>query len=220
MLGTPLNRQVCLLHRILDRSVWYSQAMATETLDRRSARDRLLDAADELFYEEGVHTVGIDRVIERAGVAKASLYNVFGTQGRADPRVSRAPPRAATGADRPGARALRRRRATGCSACSTCSTRRWPSRASAGARSSTPAPESRPGSVRRAGVRRHARVAARAVHRAGRGRGRARSGRPGAGSWCCSTTARRWARGWIAIRGSAAAARTVAVALIAAALDG
>jgi AcrR family transcriptional regulator len=54
--------------------------MATETLDRRSARDRLLDAADELFYEEGVHTVGIDRVIERAGVAKASLYNVFGSK--------------------------------------------------------------------------------------------------------------------------------------------
>ena len=31
--------------------------MATETLARRSARDRLLDAADDLFYEEGVHTV-------------------------------------------------------------------------------------------------------------------------------------------------------------------
>jgi AcrR family transcriptional regulator len=54
--------------------------MLTETADRRSARDRLLDAADELFYEEGVHTVGIDRVIERAGVAKASLYNVFGSK--------------------------------------------------------------------------------------------------------------------------------------------
>ena len=45
-----------------------------------SARERLLAAADELFYEEGVHTVGIDRVIERAGVAKASLYNTFGSK--------------------------------------------------------------------------------------------------------------------------------------------
>jgi AcrR family transcriptional regulator len=45
-----------------------------------SARDRLLAAADELFYDEGVHTVGIDRVIERAGVAKASLYNTFGSK--------------------------------------------------------------------------------------------------------------------------------------------
>src|SRR5882757_7573748 len=45
-----------------------------------SARERLLAAANELFYEEGVHTVGIDRVIERAGVAKASLYNTFGSK--------------------------------------------------------------------------------------------------------------------------------------------
>lgn len=46
----------------------------------RSARARLLAAADELFYAEGVQTVGIDRVIERAGVAKASLYNTFGSK--------------------------------------------------------------------------------------------------------------------------------------------
>jgi AcrR family transcriptional regulator len=44
---------------------------------RQSARERLLAAAGELFYEEGVHSVGIDRVIERAGVAKASLYGNF-----------------------------------------------------------------------------------------------------------------------------------------------
>ncbi|MFD0584927.1 TetR/AcrR family transcriptional regulator [Dactylosporangium darangshiense] len=45
-----------------------------------SARERLLDAASELFYREGVHTVGIDRVIAQAGVAKASLYNTFGSK--------------------------------------------------------------------------------------------------------------------------------------------
>jgi AcrR family transcriptional regulator len=44
------------------------------------ARERLLAAASELFYAEGVHTVGIDRVIEKAGVAKASLYNTFGSK--------------------------------------------------------------------------------------------------------------------------------------------
>jgi AcrR family transcriptional regulator len=47
---------------------------------RPSARERLLAAANELFYDEGVHTVGIDRVIEQAGVAKASLYNTFGSK--------------------------------------------------------------------------------------------------------------------------------------------
>jgi AcrR family transcriptional regulator len=48
--------------------------------DNRSARERLLAAADELFYEQGIHTVGIDRIIERAGVAKASLYSSFGSK--------------------------------------------------------------------------------------------------------------------------------------------
>src|SRR3954467_10559119 len=54
---------------------------ASRTSARRpSARVRLLAAADELFYEEGIHTVGIDRIIERAGVAKASLYSSFGSK--------------------------------------------------------------------------------------------------------------------------------------------
>jgi len=47
---------------------------------RPTARERLLTAANELFYNEGVHTVGIDRIIEQAGVAKASLYNTFGSK--------------------------------------------------------------------------------------------------------------------------------------------
>jgi AcrR family transcriptional regulator len=54
--------------------------MSAKTTARPTARERLLAAADELFYEEGVHSVGIDRVIERAGVAKASLYNTFGSK--------------------------------------------------------------------------------------------------------------------------------------------
>ncbi len=44
---------------------------------RPSPRQRLLAAADELFYNEGIHTVGIDRIIDRAGVAKGSLYYNF-----------------------------------------------------------------------------------------------------------------------------------------------
>ncbi len=45
-----------------------------------SARERLLAAADELFYREGVQSVGVDRIVQRAGVAKASLYNLFGSK--------------------------------------------------------------------------------------------------------------------------------------------
>src|SRR5215467_10828653 len=63
----------------MDRLVCTVKGMSTTKLEG-SARDRLLAAATELFYEEGVHTVGIDRVIERAGVAKASLYSTFGSK--------------------------------------------------------------------------------------------------------------------------------------------
>jgi AcrR family transcriptional regulator len=50
------------------------------SLPRATARERLLAAADELFYENGINTVGIDWIIERAGVAKASLYDCFGSK--------------------------------------------------------------------------------------------------------------------------------------------
>jgi AcrR family transcriptional regulator len=51
--------------------------MSNPKAPRVTARDRLLAAADELFYAEGVQSVGIERVIDRAGVAKASLYRAF-----------------------------------------------------------------------------------------------------------------------------------------------
>ena len=38
----------------------------------------MLEAADRLFYTEGVRAVGIDRVLEQSGVAKGSLYYNFG----------------------------------------------------------------------------------------------------------------------------------------------
>jgi len=71
---------------MLDRSVQQQQGffrqiclgiLAGMTTKRAPARDRLLDAADRLFYAEGVHTVGIDRISEEAGVAKGSLFYNF-----------------------------------------------------------------------------------------------------------------------------------------------
>jgi AcrR family transcriptional regulator len=41
------------------------------------ARERILDAAYELFSRHGIHAVGIDRIIAEAEVAKATLYNHF-----------------------------------------------------------------------------------------------------------------------------------------------
>jgi AcrR family transcriptional regulator len=50
---------------------------ATRPAPKSSARERILAVANDLFYREGVHSVGIDRIIDEAGVAKASLYNSF-----------------------------------------------------------------------------------------------------------------------------------------------
>src|SRR5580700_10341932 len=66
--------------RLSDRPVYYTSGMSTRASDTRPTRDRLLDAASELFYQHGVHTVGIDTIIERAGVAKASLYSAYGSK--------------------------------------------------------------------------------------------------------------------------------------------
>lgn len=43
-------------------------------------RERLLNSAAKLFYKEGVHAVGIERVLEDADTAKASLYSNFGSK--------------------------------------------------------------------------------------------------------------------------------------------
>ena len=44
------------------------------------ARQRILDSAYELFSRRGVRAVGVDEVIERANVAKATLYRHFSSK--------------------------------------------------------------------------------------------------------------------------------------------
>ena len=61
----------------LDRPVGYRGEVTKPEQRRRTAKERILHAADDLFYNEGIHTVGIDRVIAHAGVAKGSLYYSF-----------------------------------------------------------------------------------------------------------------------------------------------
>ena len=68
--GLILDRPVCIV------KAWVPEASvppATVT----GVGDRLLTTASELFYREGVRAVGIQRVIDEAGVAKASLYAHF-----------------------------------------------------------------------------------------------------------------------------------------------
>ena len=41
------------------------------------ARERLLSTATSLFYAEGIHSVGIDRILREAGVTRATMYRHF-----------------------------------------------------------------------------------------------------------------------------------------------
>jgi AcrR family transcriptional regulator len=48
--------------------------------DSRPARERILDTAAGLFYRDGYGAVGVDTIIEQAGVAKMTLYRNFASK--------------------------------------------------------------------------------------------------------------------------------------------
>lgn len=44
---------------------------------QKSAKIRIIETVHSLFYEQGIHTVGIDRIISEAQITKATLYKYF-----------------------------------------------------------------------------------------------------------------------------------------------
>ena len=44
------------------------------------AKVRVLETATRLFYEEGIHSVGVDRLISEASVTKATFYKHYGSK--------------------------------------------------------------------------------------------------------------------------------------------
>src|ERR1700722_306051 len=51
--------------------------MRTHISEQKSARDRIMENASALFYAEGINAVGVDRIVQDSGVAKATLYQHF-----------------------------------------------------------------------------------------------------------------------------------------------
>lgn len=45
-----------------------------------ATRQRLLETAEVLFYEEGFHTVGLDRVLAAVGISKQAFYRHFSSK--------------------------------------------------------------------------------------------------------------------------------------------
>lgn len=52
----------------------------SKTRAKSDARQRILKTAERLFYAEGIRSVGIDRIIAEAEVAKMTLYNHFSSK--------------------------------------------------------------------------------------------------------------------------------------------
>ncbi|MCH7353702.1 TetR/AcrR family transcriptional regulator [Acinetobacter sp. NIPH 1958] len=49
-------------------------------MSTKSAKQKILDAASTLFYNDGISNTGINTITEKANVAKMSLYNNFATK--------------------------------------------------------------------------------------------------------------------------------------------
>jgi len=46
------------------------------------AKNRILETANELFYGDGIRTVGVDRLISESSVTKATFYKHYGSKDR------------------------------------------------------------------------------------------------------------------------------------------
>lgn len=55
----------------------HGNSEAIRTMGRQDARERILEAAYDLFAHQGTRSVGVDAIIERSGVAKMTLYRHF-----------------------------------------------------------------------------------------------------------------------------------------------
>ena len=61
------------------RTEWEGNRLGGEA-GQVDVRERILETASDLFYRRGVRAVGVDVIVEAAGVAKTSLYRYFRTK--------------------------------------------------------------------------------------------------------------------------------------------
>lgn len=67
---------------LMERLILESESCEdARSMTKRSTKEKILNAALDLFYEKGFHLATVDEIAERAGVGKGTLYRYFANKG-------------------------------------------------------------------------------------------------------------------------------------------
>jgi AcrR family transcriptional regulator len=76
----PLDVEDMAVVRASNESPVADKKPARRHMDGATAQEQLLDAAENLFYRDGIRAISVDAVVERAGVNKMSVYRQFSSK--------------------------------------------------------------------------------------------------------------------------------------------
>jgi hypothetical protein len=70
----PLEVKDMAVVRVSNEDPVANKKTVRRHMDGATAQEQLLDAAESLFYRDGIRAISVDAVVERAGVNKMSVY--------------------------------------------------------------------------------------------------------------------------------------------------
>jgi AcrR family transcriptional regulator len=76
----PLDVEDMAVVRASNENTVADKKPARRHVDGATAQEQLLDAAENLFYRDGIRAISVDAVVERAGVNKMSVYRQFSSK--------------------------------------------------------------------------------------------------------------------------------------------
>jgi AcrR family transcriptional regulator len=76
----PLEVKDMAVVRVSNEDPVANKKTVRRHMDGATAQEQLLDAAESLFYRDGIRAISVDAVVERAGVNKMSVYRQFSSK--------------------------------------------------------------------------------------------------------------------------------------------
>jgi AcrR family transcriptional regulator len=76
----PLDVEDIAVVRASNESPVVEKKAPRRHVDGATAQEQLLNAAESLFYRDGIRAISVDAVVERAGVNKMSVYRQFSSK--------------------------------------------------------------------------------------------------------------------------------------------